>query len=444
VLRSVRQIERDADLLIEGNRISAVGRDLPLPENVKIIDAHGCVVIPGLINAHTHLYQNILKGASTGLRLVEWCTNTLFPTVEVILQEQRAGNTHLNYLWSMLGALEMIRAGTTCCQNMDVSANNYLPGILQAWREVGLRGVGAVNLVNRAAWMPSRLLGSDQGLYSSVEALIEHEHNPKGMIQIALGPSTPFMCDEELLRWVAATAADRNLGIQIHVSETAGETMEAQQEWGITPVERLEAAGILGERLSAVHCVHVNQAEIELLASCGTTVVHCPKSNMKLASGVMDWPALKKAGVQVGLGNDGCASNDLLDMWEEMRVAALLATVTDKDPATIGPAEVFRAATEGSARACRVFAGVLDPGRLADVVIVDLSAPHLRPVHNILNTLVYCARSGDVRDVIIDGCMVMRNRRVVTVNETELIEEADEMAGEIYARSARVARAQEK
>jgi len=353
--------------------------------------------------------------------------------VDVILQEQHAGNQRLAYLWSVLGALEMIRAGTTCCQDLDVTPYLSLTGVLEAWRDVGLRGVGAITLANR--WVPPHLLFDEQEARRSAERLIEQEHKPDGRVQVALGPSTPFLCDEGLLRWVRDTAEARDLGIHTHVGETSGEVENALREWGKRPVERLGSLGLLGERLSAAHCIHVDQVEIELLARHGVTVVHCPKSNMKLADGAMPWPALKTAGVEVALGNDGCASNDLLDMWEEMRAAAMLAAVTADDPAAVTPADVFRAATEGGARACRVDAGTLDPGRLADVTIVDLSGTHLRPTHDILQTLVYCARAADVRDTIIDGRVVMRRRRILTVDEAALVDEADAVGRELFDRA---------
>jgi len=435
LLRDVHRIERDVDLLLEGNLIAAVGRDLPVPPGAETIDAQGCAVIPGLINGHTHLYQNFLKGTGVGLQLVDWCEAILFPMVDVILQEQLAGHGRSGYLWSALGALEVVRAGTTCCQNLDTAAYLTLSSVLDAWRDIGLRGVGAITLANR--WVPPHLLLDEEIIRQSTQRLIEQEHEPGGRVQIALGPSAPFLCDEGLLRWARDTAQAHDLGLHIHVSETSGEVENALREWGKRPVEYLESLGLLGERLSAVHCVHVNQAEIDLLAHHGATVVHCPKSNMKLADGAMDWPALKAAGVEVALANDGCASNDLLDMWEEMRAAAMLAAVTAGDPVAITPADVFRAATEGGARACRVDAGTLDPGRLADVTIVDLSGVHLRPVHDILQTLVYCTRASDVRDTIIDGQVVMRRRQIVTVDEAALVEEADAVGQELFDRAQR-------
>ena len=429
LLRDAVRIESDRDLLIEGNRIAAVGHDLPVRPQTEVIDARGCAVIPGLINAHTHLYQNFLKGVGAGLRLVPWCEAILFPTVDVILQEQQAGNQRLAYLWSALGALEMVHAGTTCCQNLDVSAD----AVFQAWADIGLRGVGAITLADD--WIPADIMTASDRLKQSALNYVERWHNPTGRITINLGPSSPFLCSDDLLAWARDTAEAHDLGIHIHVSETASEVADALRDWGMRPVERLESLGLLGERVSAVHCVHLSQTEVELLARRGVTVVHCPKSNMKLADGVMPWPAFKAAGVTVALGNDGCASNDILDIWEEMRAAALLGSIAADDPAAITPADVFRAATEGGAQACRVDAGTLDPGRLADLVIVDLGAPHLRPIHNILPTLVFCARAADVRDVIIDGQVVMRQRQVLTVDETALVAEADAAGQELYARA---------
>jgi len=429
LLRDARRIDHDVDILIEGNRIAAIGPHLSAPAGAETIEATGCAVIPGLINAHTHLYQNFLKGVGAGLCLIPWCDRVLFPMVDAILREQRAGNRRLAYLWSALGAMEMIRAGTTCCQDLDVSTDT----IFQAWADTGLRGVAAITLAD--AWIPSEVMVETERLKRTTLAYIERWHDPAGRITVSLGPSAPFLCTDELLTWTCHIAEKYDLGVHTHVAETADEVEDSLRDHGMRPLERLESLGLLGERLSAVHCVHVNETEIELLARHGVTVVHCPKSNMKLADGVMPWPKLKAAGVVVALANDGCASNDLLDMWEEMRAAVLLGSMGAGDPSAITPADVFRAATEGGARACRVDAGTLDPGRLADIAIVNLSGAHLRPVHDILQTLVFCARAADVRDVIIDGQVVMRQRQILTVDEAALVEEADAVGRELYARA---------
>jgi len=433
LLRDACRINHDVDVLIEGKRIVAIGPHLLAPSGAEIIEATGCAVIPGLINSHTHLYQNFLKGVGAGFRLIPWCDTVLFPMVDVILREQWDGNQRLAYLWSALGAIEMIRAGTTCCQDMDISV--CMGGTFQAWADVGLRGVGAITLAD--SWIPADVMVESAWLKQAALEYVARWHDPAGRITISLGPSSPFLCSDGLLEWARETAQTHNLGLHIHVSETTEEVEESLQEYGMRPLERLERLGLLGEWLSAVHCVHLSEAEIELLACHGVTVVHCPKSNMKLADGVMSWPKLKAAGVEVALGNDGCASSDLLDMWEEMRVAALLGSLGAGDPSAITPADVFRAATEGGARACGVDAGTLDPGRLADIVIVDLSGAHLCPIHDIIQTLVFCVRAADVRDVIIDGQVVMRQRQILTVDEAALVEEADALGRELYARAQR-------
>ncbi len=429
LLRDAYRIEPEVDILIERNRISAIGPCLPASPDVNVIDAAGCAVMPGLINAHTHLYQNWLKGVGTGLTLVPWCDAALFPMVDMLMQEHHAGNLRPSYLWTALASIEMIRAGTTCCQNLDATA----PGILHAWAEVGLRGVAAITLADD--WIPAEVMTAGDRLRQNVLDYVAQWHDPAGRITIHLGPSAPFLCSDSLLQWTRETAEARNLGIHIHVNETAQEVQDSLRKYGQRPVERLARLGLVGPRLSAVHCVHVDPVEIDLLARYGAGVVHCPKSNMKLADGIMPWPAMKRAGIEVALGNDGSASTGLLDMWEEMRAAALLASIGANDPAAITTADAFHAATAGAARACRVDAGTLDPGRLADIAIVDLSGAHLRPIHDILETLVFSARASDVRDVIIDGNVVMRQRHIVTVDEVALVAEADALGRDLYTRA---------
>ena len=186
--------------------------------------------------------------------------------------------------------------------------------------------------------------------------------------------------------------------------------------------------------MSAVHCVHVNEAEIDLMAKTGVNVVHCPKSNMKLADGAAPVTAMKKAGIPVSVATDGCASNDLLDMWEEMRVAVMLARLTEGDAKALSPKDVFRMATTDAARVARVDAGELEPGKLADIAILDLKAPHMRPFNNsdIFNALVFTAKASDVRDTIIHGELVMRDRKITRVNEKDLLAEADAIGATLY------------
>lgn len=420
------------DLLIDGNRIGALVPANQVPAGIEEIDATGCAVIPGLINAHTHLYQNFLKGISPDVTLIPWCNEVLFPTVGAIQEAFAAGNRQPAYLWGAASAIEMIHAGITCAVNMDATS----PECMCAHKDAGLRSVMAYTLSNR--WVPAELRGTEEETRRKTLEFVNTWHDPSGLTQVFLAPSTLFLCTDDLLEWARDKAAELDLGMQIHISEIASEVEDSIRDWGIRPVERLDRLDLLSPRLSAVHCVHLDPAEIELLAEKDVRVVHCPKSNMKLADGAAPVVEMLKSGLKVGLGTDGCGSNDLLDMWEEMRAALMLARVTNNDAAAMTCREVFRMATEHSAAVACIDAGRLEPGRLADLAIIELSGSHLRPFHpdHALEMLVWCARAGDVRDTIINGEIVMRNRRIIKINEEEVLSQADEIEAPLYARRA--------
>ncbi len=415
------------DVLIEGKTIAAVGRSLTLPADAEVIDATGCAVLPGLINTHTHLYQNFLKGIAAGIPLVPWCNEVLFPTVGVLRDAVRI-NSRIPWLWTALATIEMIKGGVTCCIDMDVTYAETL----QVWQEMGFRGILAYTLTNR--WVPAELRAAEDEMRQKTLDFIAAYHRPDDLTQVFMAPSTLFLCDDDLMRWVAAQSERLDLGVQIHISETAGEVAESMQETGLRPVERLERFGLLNERLSAVHCVHVDAPEIAMLARTGANVVHCPKSNMKLADGVAPLAQLKAAGVPVAVATDGAASNDLLDMWEEMRAALLLARISTNDAVALSPRDALRMATLDAARTARIDAGAILPGRLADVIVVDLNKVHLQPFHDAdpANMLVFCARADDVRDTIIHGRVVMRERRIITLDEAGVLAEAVAVERELF------------
>ncbi len=421
VLRNSTHIERDCDILIEGSRIKSIGKDLPFPADAEFIDGHGCAVIPGFINAHTHLYQNFIKGFSPGLTLVPWCNQVLFPWLGAMRNYMLKEGKRLAYLWTAIASIEMIRGGITCCVDMD----NVSTEIIHAWEDVGFRGVLAYTLANK--WVPAELRGAEEKIKQQVQNFIDDYHRPNGLVTVSLAPSTLFLCTDEFLHWAGKTARKSGLGLQIHISEIAEEVNDLIKDTGHTPVEHLQYLGLLDSNLSAVHMVHVTKRDFYLMASSGTQAVHCPKSNMKLSDGIAPITLMRKMGIPVSLGTDGCASNDLLDMWEEMRAALLLGRVSENQPDSINPADVFAMATNEAARVARVDAGELQEGKLADLAIVELQGVHLRPLQpdNLLNTLVFCAKSADVRDTIIHGKLVMRNRRLTTVDEQSLLEEAD-------------------
>lgn len=418
------------DLIIKENRIAEIGKDLAAPAGAQVIDASGCAVIPGLINAHTHLYQNFLKGVARDETLIPWINSLLFPTVAAVREQSAAGNDRPAYLWTANASIEMIKGGVTCSVNMDMTADSSM----EAWRDLGMRGVCAYTLTN--TWVPAELRGEELKTRRKVVEFIRRWHQPGSLLQVFPAPSTPYLCDDDMLTWIRDLAKDMGLGIQIHVSEIASEVEDSLRDWGKRPFERLHALGLLGANLSAVHCVHVSPQEISILADTGVQVVHCPKSNMKLADGVMPLTAMKEAGIPISIATDGCGSNDLLDMWEEMRAGAMLARVVNNDAAALTAEDVFRMATIEPARLCGLQAGRLEPGYLADLAVVELSGAHVRPFFpdRVLQTLVFCGKAADVRDTVIDGNIVMRNRKITTLDEHKLLEEADAAGTPLYYR----------
>lgn len=434
VVRDADRIERNVDLLIDGERIVRVGPidRAGLPADTTVLDGRGRAAIPGMVNAHGHLYQTMLKGRRDDLPLVRWCDEVTFPFVRRVLSDAwTRGETTIGRLWSSVATIEMIRSGITTFVDMDMN----LDGVIQTWVEAGIRGVAAMTLVDQ--WVPDDLMLAPEKTREDALALIETWHRvPKErpLVTVFLGPSAPFTSSEALLRWIRETADAHNLGIQTHISETTWEVEQSVALVGRPPLAYLESIGFLTSPITAAHCVHLTPEEIALAGERRVGVIYNPKSNMKLGSGIAPIVALRRAGASIALGTDGAASNDLLDPFEEMRAAAMLQKVAAQDPTVLGARDVFRFATETGAQVCRIDAGVLDPGKLADVVLIDLSGAHLfRTTDEILPALVYCARASDVETVVIGGRIVLRTREVTTLDERAVLAEAREV-GERYGK----------
>jgi 5-methylthioadenosine/S-adenosylhomocysteine deaminase len=429
------KVEQDVDLLIEGNKVARIGTiDLrDYGQKLKILDGRGKIVMPGLVNAHTHLWQSLLKGRRDDLPLVPWCEEVIFPFIQVLHERGRLdGSREVSYLWSMLGALEMVRSGITSVIDMDLGYQaNLIP---QAWFDLGMRGVIAIEMADE--WVPEQDSSAIEQEKENVLGLIEHWHRPwekDNLIQVALGPSAPFTCSETLLAWVKDQAEKYGLGVQIHVSETRWEVEQALLTWRKYPLEFLETTGLLSCPVTAVHCVHLTQKEIDLAKRYGVIPVYNPKSNMKLGSGVAPVKEMLEAGLEIALATDGAASNDLLDSFEEMRAGAMLQKVSHEDPSILSARDMLRMATFGGAKACRIDAGIVAPGKLADLVMLNPSSPHFSHFGpDIVPALVYCAKASDVETVVINGELVMQDKRFVTIEEDLLYKEIVK-AGRFYA-----------
>ncbi len=432
LVRDADRVARDVDLLIDGHRIREIGSidEQRIPQDTHILDGRGRAVIPGFVNAHTHLYQSLLKGRRDDLPLVDWCEQVTFPLVREILRRAwDHGETRIGALWSQLGALEMLRAGVTTFVDMDMNIGDVVP----VWSHLGIRGIAAMTMVDQ--WVPDELMVPIEQTQDETLALIDAWHRPTeedALVRVVLGPSAPFTCSERLLRWIAAQSEHYDLAVETHISETAWEVEQSIQLVGTTPLAYLERFGLLERPLAAVHCVHLTEEEIALAAARGVHIIYNAKSNMKLGSGIAPIVALHRAGAPIALGTDGAASNDLLDPFEEMRCGLLLQKVAAGDPTVLGARDAFRSATENGARAFRIDAGTLDEGRLADVVIVDLSAPHAFALNDdVVSRLVYCSKGSDVETVIVNGQIVLHERTFLTVDEAAVLEEIKRV-GEQY------------
>ncbi|WP_048058359.1 amidohydrolase family protein [Pyrococcus yayanosii] len=396
-----------ADVLIEGDRIVRVARGISA-EADEVIDASGRVIIPGLINAHTHSPMTLLRGLADDLPLMEWLQNYIWPA------ERKLGRREV-YWGALLGLIEMAKSGTTTFVDMYF----HMDAVAEAVMKVGLRaflGYGMVDLGNEEKRKAE--IRETERFMKFIEELGDRR------INFILAPHAPYTCSPECLRWVAERAREGIL-VTIHLAETREEVKEIKERYGMTPVQLLDSLGLLTPGTIAAHGVWLDERDAKILATREVTIVHCPASNMKLASGVMPLKMLLKAGVNVALGTDGAASNNNLDMLEEMKLVALLHKVHTLDPTVADAKMVLRMATVHGARALGLKAGIIKEGYLADLAVIDFRRPHLRPLNDPVSHLVYSARGGDVEDLIVAGKIVMLDGEVLGVDEEKVLDKVE-------------------
>lgn len=383
-----------ADILVDGNRIAAVAPHdgaRVVPVGARLVDGRGTAALPGLMNAHTHSAMAMLRSFADDMPLLPWLRERIWP-FEARLSEDDV------YWGTRLACLEMIRTGTTFFNDMYW----HFHGIARAAEDAGLRAVISSALIDAGdAQRQAEALEQHRRLSAEVGGYPDR-------IRYSIGPHAIYTVSPPTLEWIARESAAHGFLVHVHLSETAGEVAACLQAHGVRPVAYLERLGLLGPRLIAVHAVHLDDAEIALLAERGVHVVYSPTSNLKLASGgPMRYGALKAAGANVLLGTDSCASNNNLDLFEEMKFAALMAKHASGDPTVLPAPEAIALATTNAARAFGLDAGVLAPGALADLILVDLDSPYLFPGHHLEADLVYAAHGRAVRTTICDGRVLM-------------------------------------
>jgi 5-methylthioadenosine/S-adenosylhomocysteine deaminase len=410
-------------LAIEKDTITAVG---PLAEITsryrarEAISAKKHVVMPGLVNAHTHAAMTCFRGIADDLELMEWLNKYIFPA------EAKNVDPELAYWGSLLACVEMIRSGTTSFCDMYIFEDETAKAASRA----GMRCLLGEVLFDFPS--PS-FKTSDDGLAITKELIEKWRGDP--LVHITVEPHALYTCSEDLLKKSKALADRYRVPLSLHLLETKSERSGLIEKFGHSPVQYLRDIGLLDENLVAFHCVWLTPEDIDMFARSGAKAVHNPESNMKLASGVAPVPDMQAAGITVALGTDGCASNNNLDLFQEMDTAAKLHKVSRLDPTVMSAATVLRMATRDGARALGMAdkIGALRPGMKADVICVDFNRPHLTPLYHEDSHLVYCASGSDVDTVVINGRIVMKDRRLLTVDEGEIMERVNHIARRIRA-----------
>jgi len=407
VIKSARDVIRDHYVIVDGTAVTEITPQLPA-DVTEVLGGPDDIVMPGFINTHTHAPMTLFRGMADDLPLMSWLHDHIFPA------EAKHVNREFVYIGSLLAAWEMTRSGTTAfCDGYF-----YEDEVGRAAKDVGIR-----------AWIGEGILQFPSPSLADPKRTIEHARRfitrwvNDGMVRPSVFPHATYTCTEQLLREAYSLAVEFDLVYQIHLSETASEVDQIRRSCGMSPVEYLDSLGCLSGRTLAAHCVVVDEKDIEILASRKVSVAHNAESNMKLASGIAPVPAMLKAGVNVCIGTDGCASNNNLDIIGEISTVAKLHKIASMDPTVLDECTALALVTENGARALHFEGGRIEPGRPADIVTLDGRAPNMVPVHNPVSHIIYAATGGTVKDVIINGRVIVKNSRSLTVDEEALIRE---------------------
>lgn len=410
----------DGAVVIEGHSIVAVGATDPILAEYKtpeIVDCTGLIVTPGLVNAHTHVPMTLMRGLADDLRLDVWLLGYMMPV------EREFVTPEFVRLGTLLACAEMIRGGVTAFADMYY----YEDSVAQATAEAGMRGVCGQTVLK----FPSPDSESYEAGLARCETFIQDWRGHE-LIVPAVAPHAPYTSTPEILRACADMARRYDVPLHIHLAETAQEVRDTRDAHDMPVIPWVKKHGILDTKVIAAHCVHVDEGEIHSLNNAHAGVAHNPSSNLKLASGIAPVDRMLDLGINVGVGTDGPASNNDLDMFEEMRLAAFLAKVNTNDPTALPARQAFDMATHMGARALHIdhLTGSIEPGKRADLAIIDLNRVHSLPSFErdpdaVYSRIVYSAKNTDVRDVICNGRWLMRNCELLTVDaETQLAEAA--------------------
>jgi 5-methylthioadenosine/S-adenosylhomocysteine deaminase len=413
-------------IAISGDAILAVGPESELRHAFtagEIIDCRGYIAMPGLVNAHTHVPMTLLRGLADDLRLDVWLLGYMMPV------EREFVSPEFVRLGTRLACVELIRSGVTCFADMYY----FEEEVARVTAEVGLRAVCSQTVLK---FPTPDATSYEESLAAARDFIQKWKGHP--LIEPSVAPHSPYTCTPEILRATAELAAEFDVPLHTHLAETALEAENSRAEHGMPVIPYVKKHNLFGAKVLAAHCVHIDDGEIKTLYHHGSGVAHCPSSNLKLASGAAPVSKMLAAGLHVGIGTDGPASNNDLDMFEEIRLAAFLAKGMSGDPTTVPAPTALTMATRQGAQALHLghLVGSLESGKRADLILVDPSPLHNSPrfkrqASSLYSQLVYAAKSSDVQSVMVNGHWLMRDHRLITIDEAGLIQQAEEYARRI-------------
>lgn len=392
-------------ILIEKDVISSIGQCLNTQAD-EVIDGQGMVALPGFVNAHTHAAMTLFRGYADDLTLDVWLKEKIWPLEAKLTPE--------DVYWGVkLALIEMIKGGITAFGDMYF----FMEEEALAVEEAGIRASLSRGLVAAEG-------NAEQSLMEAEEFVSKWHNKASGRITAMFGPHAPYTCPPEFLKEVLACAKEKNVGIHIHLAETKKEVEDIQNMYGKTPTEYLASIGFFNHHLLAAHCVHLTYSDLEIFKGAQAYVVYNPQSNLKLGSGIAPVPDMLKGNIPVALGTDGAASNNNLDIFEEMRTAAILYKGICYDPTLVSAEEALEMATIAGAKALDLKRlGSLKPGNKADLILLNFNKAHLVPEYDTVAHIVYSAGAADVDTVIVDGQIIMQERQIKTIDETLVYQE---------------------
>ncbi len=412
------EIIEDGIVCISGEtiaRVEARSGDEPLPGAKTTIDANRGIIMPGLVNAHTHMPMTLFRGLADDLPLMEWLNDHVFPA--------EANHVHPENvrIGARLACAELVLSGaTTCCDGYFLEDQ-----VAEVVRDFGMRAVVGQGVID----FPAPGVPDPARNISAAVDFVERWMGASSRITPSIFCHSPYTCSARTLKAAKAAASERGLVFQIHAAETKSEREQILSEHALSPIQYLDRLGVLDEKTLLVHCVWVDEADVELMAKRKAKAIHCPESNMKLGAGVAPIPTMMSGGVVVGLGTDGCASNNDQDLLREMDTAAKVHKAAALDPTVMRAEDVLKMGTISGARAIGLDAsiGSLEPGKQADVIILDIRKPHLTPMYNPASHIVYAAVGSDARDVVAAGKILVRDGKLLSMDLDDVIQQVVEI-----------------